>query len=79
MRIIWNTRKKHGFNVPLNYWFRGELKEFAIQTLSESSVKKYFNYNFVKHLLANPQRLKYDRKLWLLVNFEIWHKTYIGD
>lgn len=73
-------RKKHGFNVPLSTWFRGELRKYAADTFLESAARrrKYFNYNFIGHLLEHPEKLKYDRKLWLLMNFEIWHKIYIG-
>ena len=70
-------RKKHGFNVPLSQWFKGELKEIACQLLSENEVNKYFNHKYVEHLLGNSQKLKYDRKLWLLLNFQIWHKIFI--
>ena len=32
------TRRKHGFEIPLNKWFRGELKSFIDDEIFENNI-----------------------------------------
>lgn len=74
-------RKKMGFGVPLNHWFRGSLKDFAAETLlsSRSLGRRYFQSGFVRQLLNEHSVGKKDHayKIWNLLILEIWHQTYI--
>lgn len=70
-------RKKHGFSVPLDTWFRGEFKEIVMQILSENEILKrgYFRYDFIEKILRNP-RENY-QLLFNLICLELWFKIYI--
>ncbi|MCK4417010.1 MAG: asparagine synthase (glutamine-hydrolyzing) [Candidatus Latescibacteria bacterium] len=75
-------RKKQGFCVPLAAWLRGDLKEFARETLfsSESSLGNYFNVAYVKDLWRRHQggRQDYSAPLWGLMMFELWHRAFMS-
>lgn len=73
-------RKKMGFGVPLQHWFRGELKSMAYDTLlSKSAVERgYFDTDYVRSLLDRHQKgedLQY--LLWNLLMLELWHLMFI--
>jgi asparagine synthase (glutamine-hydrolysing) len=77
------NRRKMGFGVPLDRWFRKELKNFAYETLlgPKACSRGYFRIEAVRQLLdehcsshANHQHL-----LWNLLMLELWHKTYIDS
>ncbi len=74
-------RKKMGFGVPLNHWFRSSLKEFATATLlSQSSLaRNYFQRGYVQHLVSEHIERRKDNayKIWNLLILEIWHQTYM--
>jgi asparagine synthase (glutamine-hydrolysing) len=76
------NRPKHGFEVPLLKWMRGELKSLIINDLlSESFVKQQniFNYSAIKKLLDdlfsnNPGDAA--AKIWALLVFQnTWRKN----
>jgi asparagine synthase (glutamine-hydrolysing) len=74
-------KPKHGFAVPTDPWFRGELKEFTFDVLLDGRTKQrgYFNSNFVECLWrehSEGRRVR-DSQLWLLLNFELWHRIYL--
>lgn len=74
-------RQKHGFSVPLDPWFRGDLKSFAFEVLLDESTRRrgYFNMGFVEQLWREHAdcRHVWDTQLWLLLNFELWHRIYL--
>ncbi|MDQ3621041.1 MAG: asparagine synthase (glutamine-hydrolyzing) [Verrucomicrobiota bacterium] len=74
-------RPKHGFAVPLDPWFRGDLKEFTFEVLLDESTRRrgYFNSTMVERLWREhvDGREVWDAHLWLLVNFELWHRIYM--
>jgi len=75
-------RKKHPFVVPMDVWFKQNLKEIAEMFLSKSSsCKKYFNHDSVKKIIDNYHKsnLYYGRQLWGIISFDIWHKIYIEN
>ena len=75
------TRPKHGFAVPLDPWFRGPLKDFTFEILLDDRTRRrgYFDSAFVERLWREHQegRHVWDAHLWLLLNFELWHRTCI--
>jgi asparagine synthase (glutamine-hydrolysing) len=77
-------RPKHGFSVPTDAWFRGDLKDFAFGVLLDDRTKArgYFDMEMVERLWREhvEGRNVRDGQLWLLVNFELWHRQYLdGD
>ncbi len=73
-------RRKQGFGVPLDAWFRGSLRELATDTLlARRSVERgYFQSGFVRRLLKEHASGARDHslRLWQLVVFEQWHRQY---
>ena len=74
-------KRKHGFSVPLDPWFRGHLKQFAFDVLLDGRTRRrgYFNPAFVEKLWREhaERRHVWDMQLWLLMNFELWHRIYM--
>jgi len=75
------TRSKMGFGVPLNYWFRDELKGLLQDTLlDESSLNRgYFDPNRIQSLVKDHIEGRWDHssRLWALLCFELWHRMYL--
>jgi len=74
-------REKMGFSVPLDYWFRGELKEYARDTLLGKRFlgRGYFNQDCVNKILSIHQagRRDFSRKIWALLFFESWCRNWL--
>lgn len=74
-------KKKHGFAVPTNIWFRGKLKDYLFEVIFDQKTRQrgYFNYNYIEKIYAMHQNGKQslDSQLWLLLNFELWHRQFI--
>jgi asparagine synthase (glutamine-hydrolysing) len=74
-------KPKHGFAVPIDPWFRGELKNFTFEVLLDqrSRSQGYFNRPVIERLWRDHVEGKQvrDNQLWLLLNFELWHRIYI--
>lgn len=75
-------RRKMGFSIPIDKWFRGELKELAYEILLGSSrdMSPYFEVRFVKRLLDThtSRKADYGTLIWLLTNFVLWHNIFVG-
>ena len=73
-------RKKVGFKVPLDTWFRGSLKDYVHDLLlgPDSFVSGYFNRRVVRALLADHTngRRNEELRLWTLMGLEIWHRAF---
>ena len=74
-------RKKRGFNVPINVWLDGELRELAAQVLSKENLKKhgFFEYDTVEKILKRSTKNRYDyaNQVWSLLVFQMWYERYI--
>jgi asparagine synthase (glutamine-hydrolysing) len=74
-------KPKHGFAVPTDPWFRGELKAFAFDVLLDRRARQrgYFNPAAVERLWQEhvSGRHVWSTHLWLLLNFELWHRAYL--
>jgi asparagine synthase (glutamine-hydrolysing) len=79
MRIL--RRKKQGFNVPVNVWLAGELRELAMETLSERKVSDMglFRPSYVRALMDDHMSKRKDNsfQLWGLVTFFIWYDLFV--
>ncbi|MFQ5850251.1 MAG: asparagine synthase (glutamine-hydrolyzing) [Candidatus Binatia bacterium] len=75
-------REKQGFAIPIDRWFRTALKDYAYDTLlcrRSTGVRRYFDIGFIERMLNTHASGKadYGRQLWLLLNFAVWHQTFI--
>ena len=74
-------RKKKGFSVPLTVWFRGLLKPYVLDILSEQGLKEsgIFDAAYVKKLLDEHMtgRRNHDERIYSLLSFLVWRKTYL--
>lgn len=73
------NRPKHGFKVPLDDWFRTNLKDFAYDHLtSENSLsRQMFDKKFVHSLLDNHVTGKFNdgMRIYTLVALEMWYRN----
>lgn len=74
-------KPKHGFAVPTDPWFRGELRGFAFDVLMDPRARQrgVFRPVAVERLWRDHQsgREVRDTHLWLLMNFELWARQYL--
>jgi len=74
-------RAKHGFTIPLDPWFRGPLAPYLREVLLDERARGrgYFEPAVVARLLDEhvSGRRIWDRALWMLLNFELWHRVYL--
>jgi len=70
------NRKKHGFNVPVDAWFRGKGYRFISDTLLSGKMIKtsVLQKKTVENLLYEHRERKanHGRKLWSLLTLEMW-------
>ena len=74
-------RKKVGFRVPLDEWFRGGLKDYVHDLLlgRDSFVSRYLDKKVVAGLLADHMRGRRNEelRLWTLLGLEVWQRTFL--
>jgi asparagine synthase (glutamine-hydrolysing) len=74
-------RPKMGFGVPLDHWFRHELKKFAQEVLLDPQTQQrgYFRPEAVVQLLDEHQqgRFNHGYRLWSLLIFELWQREWM--
>lgn len=70
-------RSKQGFAVPLDQWFRGELKDLAASYLFRSG-DGIFDSRFLQRIWQQHQSGHYDRSahLWSILMFRKWQETF---
>ena len=77
-----HTKQKHGFEPPLAIWFKDELEPFVKKMLlsPDSRVLQYFNKKGVEETIGIHKEGKKNlgEHLWGLLNFEVWHRLYMG-
>jgi asparagine synthase (glutamine-hydrolysing) len=70
------ARRKQGFNVPLDSWFRGESRPFLESTLSRERTRArgVFDPDAVAGLLESHKsgRVQAANRLFALLTFEVW-------
>ena len=75
-------RKKQGFPVPLDVWFRGSIGKFAKKELlnSNSKIRMIVNQKnlekWIDSNLKNSKDSSFGQKLWMLLNLEYWLREY---
>jgi len=76
------TRKKKGFSMPVDHWFRGELRPMARDLLlgSDARTRAYVNTECVRQLLTEQDGgAHHGEKLWNLVVLELWLREPRGE
>ena len=76
-------RPKRGFGVPLEQWFRSDLRELAHDVLLDSRTlgRGYFRRSVVERLLRQHSQgvRSWHDQLWNLLMLEMWHRTFIDS
>jgi asparagine synthase (glutamine-hydrolysing) len=76
-------RPKKGFGVPLDTWFRGELREMSGDLLLDGRLARrgYFRPGAVQRLLAEhwSGAAEWQNQLWTLLMLESWHRMFIDE
>jgi asparagine synthase (glutamine-hydrolysing) len=74
-------RGKMGFGVPLEHWFRHELRDFARDLLlSRRALERgFFRSEIVRRYLDDHQSGRFDHshRLWALVILELWCREWL--
>lgn len=76
-------RKKMGFGVPLDHWFRNELKGMAYDVLlGQRAVERgYFRKEYVRKMLDEHVSGQWNRQyhIYNLLMLELWHRQFIDS
>jgi len=76
-------RKKQGFDVPLNVWFRNDLENMAAKVLLDrkSINRGLFNKSYIEQIIKTHRKKEKDLsfQIWTLIVFEKWCRTFIDD
>ncbi|MBS0266821.1 MAG: asparagine synthase (glutamine-hydrolyzing) [Planctomycetes bacterium] len=77
------TRKKMGFGVPLDHWFRGELAPLLKDVLLDprSLGRGWFRPQAVEQLVDEHVSNQWDHsyRLWALLVLELWQQHYLDS
>ncbi len=71
------SHKKQGFGIPLNHWFKTDLKEYTFDNLIDNKLLDvYFNSKIIKKMLNNHSKgiRDYSNKIWSLLFYNEWMK-----
>jgi asparagine synthase (glutamine-hydrolysing) len=75
-------RPKMGFGVPIDQWFRKELKALLLDTLSPERIKKegLFDERVVEEKVTEhlSGRVNHQYRLWPLVMWEMWRDRWLA-
>lgn len=77
-------RKKHGYNAPMDQWFKGTLKN-TMENFLEERTHDLYDKAYMQHLLekfqhsGNNYSLNFFKaqKLWSILVFELWYEIFI--
>ena len=76
-------RRKKGFSMPRDQWFRHELRDWTRRCLIDESlsVPRYFERRAVEQLLEQHQsgRKNHAARIHILLTFELWMREYLGS
>ncbi|MBD3304738.1 asparagine synthase (glutamine-hydrolyzing) [candidate division KSB3 bacterium] len=75
-------RQKQGFEVPLDTWFRQELKGLVQETLlaPHALQRGLFNASYLKRMWQQHQsgQRNFGTNFWTLLMFELWYRRFMG-
>lgn len=74
-------RPKVGFRVPVNEWFRNDMRGYLLDHLQSagSMTRQYYDAAVLDRVLSEHLngRQNHEKLLWSLLNLEIWHRQYV--
>jgi asparagine synthase (glutamine-hydrolysing) len=73
------ARPKTGFGVPLDRWFRGELRSTATELLLGGPDRGLFRRAEIERLLREHEdgHADHGHRLWCLCTLELWQRSYV--
>jgi asparagine synthase (glutamine-hydrolysing) len=75
-------RPKMGFGMPIDSWFRGELKELLLDYLSAERLKRegLFHHDQVEKMIREHLAVKanHQYRLWALLMWEMWRDRWLS-
>jgi len=75
------TRRKIGFDTPMDQWFRGPMAGMLRDALTapSSACARYFHVSFIDALIRQhvTGREDHTRPLFSLLMFECWHRQFV--
>jgi asparagine synthase (glutamine-hydrolysing) len=81
-KIVWN-RPKRGFGIPLDRWFRKELREYMADLLLGERARRrgIWDAKGMESLLEAHRRGVWDlsEQLWSFLTLELWYRCYLDD
>lgn len=73
-------RPKMGFGVPIDAWFRGELKQYTRDILLSEKVirRNIFKKEYIENILDEHSKTNIDHspRIWALLTLELWFREY---
>lgn len=80
-----SKRRKHGFNVPIDYWFKnvlGKKLKLLLDKSTHNLYRKEHAYTLLERIKEKGNNYKENfvlaQKLWSLLIFELWYEKNIG-
>ncbi|CAN5302754.1 asparagine synthase (glutamine-hydrolyzing) [soil metagenome] len=71
-------RPKVGFRLPVNLWFRGQLRDYVRDRLTgpSSLTRGYYRADALQRVLGEHEsgRRNHEKLIWCLLNLEIWQR-----
>lgn len=75
-------RPKMGFGVPIDAWFRGELKDYAAEKLLDGQLVKrgLFKRSAIENILHTHAStdVNFSPHIWALLTLELWFEEYFS-
>ena len=75
-------RRKHGFTVPLEHWFRSDLCSLTEECLlGDPAMANYFSIPEIRRIYQQHRdmRMNHGTLLWSLLSFALWHRQYMKE
>jgi asparagine synthase (glutamine-hydrolysing) len=72
-------RKKQGFGVPLEHYFRDELRDYTYGEIFDFDAYDYYDKNRLKELWQKHQQKisDYSRLFWSIMMFNLWFRKWM--
>ncbi len=76
-------RRKQGFGIPLQGWFRGQLTSYAREMLLDTRTlsRGYFDRPALETVLDDHENGRFDHGhlIYALISFELWNRVFIDN
>ena len=73
-------RKKRGFGVPTDQWFRGGLKDYLVDTVTTETIKVVPEYDGEKLIKMRDDHISgaanYSALLWMIISYIEWNRMF---